>query len=196
MTAGVLTIGHAMCDSWSRSLQHCDDLKVGSWWQWVRYPLRLMQHLRGAVKGAQICTNDCSGSSGSQNALSRPMTRTETSALKGLSSGGLAALPHGASRDDARRTRRLVGLEGTNTTTVSGNISRIGGGEGGHRTVGQVFNGTDAIPLCELEYSVKLRGFQLLYEGGKGGRDNHGSADAHRARHAVHVRARPIAGRF
>jgi hypothetical protein len=57
---------------------------------------------------------------------------------------------------------------GTNTMAVSGRILQVGGGASGHVTVGQVFNGTDSIPLCELEYSVKLGGFQVLYEEGKG----------------------------
>ena len=57
---------------------------------------------------------------------------------------------------------------GTNTMTVSGKIVQVGGGPSGHVTIGQVFNGTDSIPLGELEYSAKLGGFQLLYEEGKG----------------------------
>jgi hypothetical protein len=56
----------------------------------------------------------------------------------------------------------------TNTMTVSGKILQVGGGASGHVTIGQVFNGTDSIPLCELEYSAKIGGFQLLYEEGKG----------------------------
>jgi hypothetical protein len=57
---------------------------------------------------------------------------------------------------------------GTNTMTVSGKILQVGGGASGHVTVAQVFNGTNSIPLCELEYSTKLGGFQLLYEEAKG----------------------------
>jgi hypothetical protein len=57
---------------------------------------------------------------------------------------------------------------GTNTLRVSAKIVQVGGGAGGQVTVAQVFNGTDAIPLGELEYSTKLGGFQLLYEEGKG----------------------------
>jgi hypothetical protein len=57
---------------------------------------------------------------------------------------------------------------GTNTLTVSGKVLQVGGGASGHVTVGQVFDGSDSIPLCELEYSTKLGGFQLLYEEGKG----------------------------
>jgi hypothetical protein len=58
---------------------------------------------------------------------------------------------------------------GTSSMTVAGTILQVGGGASGHVTVGQVFNGTDSIPLCELEYSVKLGGFQVLYEEAKGG---------------------------
>jgi hypothetical protein len=58
---------------------------------------------------------------------------------------------------------------GTNTMTASGRILQIGGGASGHVAVGQVFNGTDSIPLCELEYSAKLGGFQVIYEEAKGG---------------------------
>jgi hypothetical protein len=58
---------------------------------------------------------------------------------------------------------------GTNTLNVAGRILQVGGGASGHVTVGQVFNGTDSIPLAELEYSTKAGGFQLLYEEQKGG---------------------------
>jgi len=68
-------------------------------------------------------------------------------------------------RDGKAATWRSTG---TNTLTVSGKILQLGGGRNGHVTVGQVFNGTDEIPLCELEYSAKRGGFQLLYEEGKG----------------------------
>jgi hypothetical protein len=57
---------------------------------------------------------------------------------------------------------------GTNTLTVSGKVLQVGGGSSGKVTVGQVFNGTDSIPLCELEYSTSKGGFQLLYEEAKG----------------------------
>jgi hypothetical protein len=58
---------------------------------------------------------------------------------------------------------------GTNTMTVTGKVLKVGGGSSGTVTVGQVFNGTDSIPLCELEYSTSLGGFKLLYEEAKGG---------------------------
>jgi hypothetical protein len=57
---------------------------------------------------------------------------------------------------------------GTNALTVSGKILQVGGGADGHVTVAQVFNATDGIPLCELEYSTSRGGFELLYEEGKG----------------------------
>jgi hypothetical protein len=58
---------------------------------------------------------------------------------------------------------------GMNAMSLSGTVSQVGGGASGHVTVAQVFNGTDSIPLCELQYSARLGGFQLLYEEGKGG---------------------------
>ena len=58
---------------------------------------------------------------------------------------------------------------GVNTLTVSGKVLVVGGGARGHVAVGQVFDETDAIPLCELEYATKLGGFQVLYEEAKGG---------------------------
>jgi hypothetical protein len=57
---------------------------------------------------------------------------------------------------------------GTNTLTVSGMVVQVGGGASGNVTVGQVFNGTDSIPLAELQYSTSRGGFQLLYEEAKG----------------------------
>jgi hypothetical protein len=57
---------------------------------------------------------------------------------------------------------------GTNRMTASGKVLSVGGGASGTVTVGQVFNGTDSIPLCELEYSVSAGGFRLLYEEAKG----------------------------
>jgi hypothetical protein len=56
---------------------------------------------------------------------------------------------------------------GTNTLTVTGQVLQVGGGAGGHTAVGQVYNSTDSIPLCELEYSTQLGGFELLYEEAK-----------------------------
>ena len=58
---------------------------------------------------------------------------------------------------------------GINTMTVSGKVLKVGGGSAGDVTVGQVFNGTDSIPLCELSYSNSLGGFAMLYEEAKGG---------------------------
>jgi Alginate lyase len=57
---------------------------------------------------------------------------------------------------------------GTNTMTVSGKVLQVGGGTSGTVTVGQVFNGDDSIPLCELQYSTGKGGFELLYEEAKG----------------------------
>ena len=58
---------------------------------------------------------------------------------------------------------------GTNTLTVSGKVLKVGGGSSGTVTVGQLFNGTDSIPLIELEYGSSIGGFKLLYEEAKGG---------------------------
>jgi hypothetical protein len=58
---------------------------------------------------------------------------------------------------------------GTNTMTVTGKVLKVGGGSSGTVAVGQVFNGTDSIPLCELMYSTSAGGFKLLYEEAKGG---------------------------
>ena len=57
---------------------------------------------------------------------------------------------------------------GTNVLTVSGKVLNVGGGSNGNVTVGQLFNGTDSIPLCELQYSTSKGGFELLYEEAKG----------------------------
>ncbi|HEY4106133.1 MAG TPA: polysaccharide lyase family 7 protein [Polyangiaceae bacterium] len=58
---------------------------------------------------------------------------------------------------------------GTNTLTVSGQVLQVGGGSSGTVTVGQLFNGTDSIPLVELQYSTSAGGFKMLYEEAKGG---------------------------
>jgi hypothetical protein len=58
---------------------------------------------------------------------------------------------------------------GTNTLTVTGKVLEVGGGSNGRVTVGQVYNGTDSIPLFELEYSNAVRGFVGVYEEAKGG---------------------------
>ncbi|HEX3776139.1 MAG TPA: polysaccharide lyase family 7 protein [Polyangiaceae bacterium] len=58
---------------------------------------------------------------------------------------------------------------GTNTLTVSGEVLQVGGGSSGTTTVGQLFNGTDSIPLVELQYSSSAGGFKMLYEEAKGG---------------------------
>lgn len=58
---------------------------------------------------------------------------------------------------------------GTNTMTVTGKVLMVGGGSSGDVTVGQLFNGTDSIPLMEMQYSVGKGGFEVLYEEAKGG---------------------------
>jgi hypothetical protein len=58
---------------------------------------------------------------------------------------------------------------GTNTLTVTGQVLQVGGGAKGRVTVGQVYNGTDSIPLFELEYSNAVGGFVGVYEESKGG---------------------------
>jgi hypothetical protein len=60
-------------------------------------------------------------------------------------------------------------LRGTNTMDVTGKVTLLGGGSNGKVTVGQVYNSSDSIPLCELTYSVSVGGFVLLYEEAKGG---------------------------
>jgi hypothetical protein len=57
---------------------------------------------------------------------------------------------------------------GTNTMAVSGRVLQVGGGSSGRTTVAQIFNSDDSIPLCELEYSNSLGGFELLYEESSG----------------------------
>ncbi len=57
---------------------------------------------------------------------------------------------------------------GSNTLAVSGEVLQLGGGSSGKTTVGQVFNSTASIPLCELIYSASLGGFEVLYEQSKG----------------------------
>ena len=57
---------------------------------------------------------------------------------------------------------------GSHTLTVSGRVLQLGGGASGLVTVGQLFDGTDSLPLLELQYSSKTAGFQLLYEEAKG----------------------------
>jgi hypothetical protein len=55
----------------------------------------------------------------------------------------------------------------TNRMTVTGKVIQVGGGSKGSVTIGQVFNGSDSIPLAELEYSTCKKGFVLLYEEAK-----------------------------
>jgi hypothetical protein len=50
---------------------------------------------------------------------------------------------------------------GINTMTVSGKVIQAGTGA---VTIGQLFIGTDSIPLVEMEYSAGRGGFQILYE--------------------------------
>ncbi len=57
---------------------------------------------------------------------------------------------------------------GINALTVAGKVLQVGGGASGRVTVGQVFISDDSIPLCELEYSNSLGGFELLYEEASG----------------------------
>jgi Alginate lyase len=57
---------------------------------------------------------------------------------------------------------------GTNTLTVSGAVMKVGGGSSGATTVAQIFNGSDSIPLCELQYSNGAHGFEMFYEEAKG----------------------------
>lgn len=53
---------------------------------------------------------------------------------------------------------------GTHRLTVEGKVVQLGRG---NVAVGQLFNGTDSIPLCELQYTSQQR-FSLLYEEAKG----------------------------
>jgi alginate lyase len=57
---------------------------------------------------------------------------------------------------------------GTNTMTVSGTVLKVGGGSSGDVTIAQVFNDTDSITLCELQYNVGRGGLELFYEESKG----------------------------
>lgn len=57
---------------------------------------------------------------------------------------------------------------GTNTITVAGEVMQVGDGTGGHVVLGQVFNSSDNIPLCEFEYDAGINGFKVLYEEIKG----------------------------
>lgn len=61
---------------------------------------------------------------------------------------------------------------GTNTLTVTGKIIQLGGGTSGRTAIGQIFNATDSIPLCELMYEQKTNSkggnFKVLYEEAKG----------------------------
>jgi len=54
---------------------------------------------------------------------------------------------------------------GTHSLTVEGKVTKLGGGS---IAVGQLFNGTDSIPLIELQYTNSHK-FSLLYEEAKGG---------------------------
>lgn len=54
---------------------------------------------------------------------------------------------------------------GTHSMTVEGKVTKLGGGS---IAIGQLFNGTDSIPLCELQYTNSQK-FSLLYEEAKGG---------------------------
>jgi hypothetical protein len=54
---------------------------------------------------------------------------------------------------------------GTHSMTVEGKVTKLGGGS---IAVGQLFNGTDSIPLIELQYTNSHK-FSLLYEEAKGG---------------------------
>jgi hypothetical protein len=57
---------------------------------------------------------------------------------------------------------------GTNRMTVSGKVLQVGGGASGKVTVGQLFNDSDSIPLCELQYATSTGGFTVLYEEATG----------------------------
>ena len=57
---------------------------------------------------------------------------------------------------------------GTNTLSVEGKVLKVGGGTSGTVTVGQLFIGTDSIPLFELMYNGS-GSFKGLYEEAKGG---------------------------
>lgn len=57
---------------------------------------------------------------------------------------------------------------GTNEMTVTGKVIKVGGTV----AIGQLFIGTDSIPLCELFYIGSTNQFQLLYEEAKGAGQN------------------------
>lgn len=65
---------------------------------------------------------------------------------------------------------------GNNTMTVFAAVTLLGGGSGGKTTIGQVFDGTDSITLCELQYTQAKNSaggnFQILYEEAKGAGSN------------------------
>jgi hypothetical protein len=82
-------------------------------------------------------------------------------------------------RTEMRESTRTGGeaawdSSGTNSMTVTGMVTMLGDGASGDVTVGQVFNGSDSIPLGELQYSGSKKGFELFYEEAKG---NGGSTD-------------------
>lgn len=54
---------------------------------------------------------------------------------------------------------------GHHVMTVNGKVTKIGSGS---IAIGQLFNGTDSIPLCEMQFT-KSNKFVLLYEEAKGG---------------------------
>jgi hypothetical protein len=75
-------------------------------------------------------------------------------------------------RTEMRESTRAGGeaawaSSGTNTMTVTGMVTKLGDGTSGDVTVGQVFNGSDSIPLGELQYSGSKKGFELFYEEAK-----------------------------
>lgn len=65
---------------------------------------------------------------------------------------------------------------GTNTMTNTAAVTLQGGGTSGKTTIAQVFDSTDSIPLCELEYTATPNSsggnFQILYEEAKGAGTN------------------------
>jgi hypothetical protein len=86
----------------------------------------------------------------------------------GISTSGSAHCRTEMREDEASGAEAAWSAAGTNTMTVTGQVIQVGGGSSGHVTVGQVFNGTDSIPLCELSYSTSAGGFESLYEEAKG----------------------------
>ncbi|HVJ18580.1 MAG TPA: polysaccharide lyase family 7 protein [Polyangiaceae bacterium] len=59
------------------------------------------------------------------------------------------------------------GSSGINRMTVEGQVVKLGE-SGAAVTIGQILNGTDSIPLCELEYSGSRGGFVVFYEEARG----------------------------